>query len=1017
MGRWIVTARLPALCIVIAWLGTVSSPLRADNTQAFLDGLRQRELHDVALDLLTALRDDPKTDKALRETLDYEFGVTLIGAARRLPLEQREQQLEKAREHLETFLREYPQHRLAESAIRNLTDLKTERGEALLNESRQAGKTPDDKRWLRERARAVFEESRKSLKEIDARLVKKKQHFNKLETDDPALIAQLHQLVGEMLLTRLSLSKTYYNIALTYEPGSREYVTLLREARGEFSKNYWKYSRWLGGYAFRLEQARCYRDLGEYDLALEILEALARPNSDDEDAFRRIRVAAAKMAMEIYLLPKVKQYGKAWEMFQQWEATFRRTRIIEDAIPELSYLGGEAALELARNLDGNDPNQSRLRNMYRKRANELITTAARYPGEYQLKARLKLNDPLLAEGDLRIEPPKNYEEARDRANLAWTQSLAADLKPEQVERLRAEAAVCLRYALDHPPEEIKIDELNALRFQRAYLDWIEGNYFNAAVVGEFLAEHYTEQPEGRKGAEIALAAYTGMLQEAPSGEDVSFETARITRLAEFAARHWPDDSPADAARLTLLRLAVAEKNPEKARDLLGRFSLDSPRRGEAELLAGQALWIEWLRLNRLPEDTRPGKDQMTKLLTDARLLLTEGIGRQKQSIAPEGEAPYALAAAALSLAQICLEQDQSAKAVEWLEDPKVGAYLLAKSDAAEFNRGNFRIEAFKAALRAFVAADRLEAAEQALEALEKAAPSDNLTQIYIALGRELESNFKQALAAGDRVKTDRAARGFDLFLTRIAGRPAEQITYQALLWVAETFIELGNSLSPAAGPLSPEGQQLYAKAAMAYGRIIDICRKDKEFAPREGVATAIQIRLARCIRRLGKYQDALDLLVEILAVNPDLLNAQIEASRTYQDWGTEQPGYYLFAIRGGRKTQLKNGEIIYLVWGWNRIAIRVQYSEPHKDTYYQAKYNQALCRLKYAMALDGKQKNEQLRLAESDILLILKLRPDMGGRTWYNQFDQVLKQIQAGLGVAADKRGLAAAEKAISGKT
>ena len=204
---------------------------------------------------------------------------------------------------------------------------------------------------------------------------------------------------------------------------------------------------------------------------------------------------------------------------------------------------------------------------------------------------------------------------------------------------------------------------------------------------------------------------------------------------------------------------------------------------------------------------------------------------------------------------------------------------------------------------------------------------------------------------------------------------------------------------------------------MAYGRIIDICRKDKEFAPREGVATAIQIRLARCIRRLGKYQDALDLLVEILAVNPDLLNAQIEAAQTYQDWGTEQPGYYLFAIRGGRKTQLKDGEIIYLVWGWNRIAIRVQYNEPHKDTYYQAKYNQALCRLKYAMALDGKQKTEQLRLAESDILLILKLRPDMGGQTWYNQFDQVLKQIQAGLGVAADKRGLAAAEKAISGKT
>lgn len=1010
-------ARLPALCTVFVCLGLSVQPLLgADNTQAFLDGLRQRELHDVALDLLKALRNDPKTDKTTRETLDYQFGVTLIGAARRLPLEEREKQLEKAREYLEKFLEEYPQHRLTESTIRNLTDLKIERGEALVKESRQAGKTANDKRWLLGRARAIFEESQKSLKEIDNRLVKKKLHFNKLKTEDPALIEQLRQLVGEMLLTRLSLTKTYYDLAQTYEPGGKENITLLREARSNYSKYYWKYNRWLGGYSFRLEQARCCQDLGEYDRALEILESLSMPNFEDAEGFRRIRTTAAQMAMETYLLPKVKQYAKAWELFQQWEQTFRRSRIIEDAVPELSYLGGEAALELARSIEDGDPNQARLRILYRKRAKELLSVAARYPGEYQLKARLRLNDPLLASGDLRIEVPKNYEEARDRANLAWNQSLEPGLNPAQVERIRAEALVCLRYAMAHPSDEAKIDELNTLRYQQAYLNWIGGDYFNAAALGDFLAKRYTDRPEGLRGANIALAAYTGMLQELAAGADNQFETAHITQLAEFAAEHWPKDSLADDARLTLMRLAVSAKDPKKALELLGLFSMDSPRRGDAELLAGQTLWIDWLRLNQLPKDKQPDADEMTKLLTEARRILTEGVGRLKRNIPRDGDVPYSLAAGTLSLGQICLQQDLGIKAVEWLDDPKVGAYTLAKSGNKEFERGNFRVETFKAALRAFVAADRLQSAEQAMDALEKAAPADNLTRIYITLGRELENNLKRYLAEGDQVKADRAARGFDLFLSRIASRPTEQITYQALFWAAEAFVEMGNSFSPSEGPLTPKSQKLYAKAAQVYERIINICLDDKEFAPRAGISTGIKIRLARCLRRLGEYKAAMDLIVEILAAQNNLIDAQVEAAATYQDWGTKKPGYYLFAIRGGRKAKLKSGEVVYLVWGWSRIAGRVQHSDPHQDIFFNAKYNQSLCRLKYALSLEGKKKTDQLRAAEHDILLIQRLRPEVGGKKWYKQFDKLLIDIQTALGIDKNKRGLQAAEKGIAGK-
>lgn len=1015
MPYWNWTARLLAGFIVIGCLGLISTPLPADdNTQAFLDGLRQRELHDIALDLLKTLRDDPKTDKDFRETLDYQFGVTLIGGARELPLEEREKQLDKAREFLEKFLAYHPQHSLAVSASRNLADLKIERGKALVKEAYQPGKTPAEKqRWL-ERARAMFQEAQKSLVEIDARLVKKKQRFNKIDRKDARLLAQRNQLVAEMILARFALANTYYDLAQTYKPGGKENKTLLREARAKFSLYFWKYNRWVSGYSFRLEQARCYKELGEYDRASEILGALAAPDSDNEEGFRQIRSAATKMALEIYLLPEVKKYKEAWEIFDKWEKSLRRPRRANDVAPEIRYLGGEAALEIARGLGKNDPQQARLRGIYRKRAKELLSLSSRYPGVYQLKARLKLTDPLLATGQVQIETPKSYEEARDRANLAWSQSWQPGLKPKQVERMRAEALVCSRFALAHPSVDAKIDELNTLRFYLAYLKWIIGEYYDAAVLGEFLARRYTDRPEGLRGAKVAWAAYTGLLQDLPSGADRRFEVGRIEDIARFAAEHWPKDTLADDARLTLIRIAVADNDPKKAMELLSHISADSPRRGDAELYVGQALWRAYRKAARLPKQKQPTTAKMTEMLSKARRILTDGVERLRKGVDAGRKVSYPLALGTLSLAQIYLEEGKGKRAIVWLDAPIIGAHTLAKAGSKVVDRRDFRVETFKTALRAYVATEQLQKAEQAMNALEKAAPANNLTNTYIILGRQLEKSLKRLQAKGNRAEADKVARGFELFLTRIANRPANQITFKALNWVAETFVELGNRLAPKEGKLPPVAKNYFRKAALVYGRIVDICHADNEFAPQKGTVEVIQIQLARCLRRLGKYKDAMDLLVEILAVRNNLINAQIEAAYTYQDWGREKPGYYLFAIRGGRKAKQKDGEIIRLVWGWAGIAQKVQFDDSHQDIFNEARYNLAQCRLKYALSLAGQKKVKQLRRAEQAIIQIQRLRPEMGGKKWYNQYDALLRKIQGLLGMKKDQRGLRASENRMS---
>jgi len=215
--------------------------------------------------------------------------------------------------------------------------------------------------------------------------------------------------------------------------------------------------------------------------------------------------------------------------------------------------------------------------------------------------------------------------------------------------------------------------------------------------------------------------------------------------------------------------------------------------------------------------------------------------------------------------------------------------------------GTFARPLLRAALRAYVATQQLEKAEETMNALEKAGGPRNVTKTYIGLGRQLEDSLKRLRAEGNQEEAAKAARGFEFFLTRIAARPASESEFGVLYWVAETFMNLGDSLSPDDAEPSPEAVADYQKAAGAFTKIIEACQSDPRFVPQRGLLTNVQIRLARCLRRLGRYEEALDTLVEILKTRENLLSAQREAAYTYQAWGEEKPRCFLSAIRGGRR--------------------------------------------------------------------------------------------------------------------
>jgi tetratricopeptide (TPR) repeat protein len=1005
------------LCIGVACLCLSVSPLvGVERSKDFVDGLRapERGFHDVALDYLEAMRTSPLADKAFRETIDYEVGVTLLEASRLLPTAEREKELDKARRFLRKFLLEHPQHPLETAANRQLAHVLIERGNIKKELTGQPDRTSTERQSLVHEARSLFEEARKSLSVVDAQLNRTQKAFGKLDPSDMAGSAERNRVRSEIILTRFALAKMLYEIAHTYNPDSKEFQETLSEAASMFGQCYWKYERWMGSYAFRLEEARCYKELGDCAKALAILDELSTSRSYDEEAHRRVRTAATSLALQTYSVPRQKRSREAWNAYERWENNVEQPGEADKDTAAVKYFAAQAALELARTIDKRDAGQVKQRAEYVRRAKALLSFVANFPGEYALKARLALADPLLTVGEIRVETPKDFGNARERAKLAWDKLQQGDLTAEQERPLQAEARVCFRFALDHAPDDVKIDDLNVIRYCLAYLDWAAEDYHEAAVLGEFLAKRYPKSPEAQRGAEIALKAYARLCADASPRDDRKFEADQMTAMANYITDRWPRSPVADEAWMMLVRAAMARHDPTKALECLGRIAVDSPRRGDAELTAGQALWNAYLEALRLPEERQPTKAEMTRLISEGRKLLQSGVARLRKPVDDGANASYSLAAASLALAQICLQMGDGAKAVAWLDDPKLGAHTLAKAGDKTIDRGNFRVETFKTALRAYVATQRIEKAEKVMNALEKAGGSAHAAKVYTGLGRQLEQSMKQLRAEGNEAEATKVAWGFGLFLARIADRPATQSDYATLYWVAETFMNLGDSLSPGDERPSPEAMKNYEKATAAFEKIVETCQSDPKFAPQPGSLTTVRLGLARCLRRLGKFKEAMDALVEILKVHENRLDVQREAAYTYQAWGEEKPGYFMLAIRGGRKVVRKDGSPAHLVWGWGGIALRIQHIEAHRDLFNEARYNLAMCRLKYAQSKTGQEQVDELRQAEQDILVVQRLYPEMGGKKWYDRYDALLRTIQKLLGVKDDRQGLKAAEQRLS---
>ena len=183
---------------------------------------------------------------------------------------------------------------------------------------------------------------------------------------------------------------------------------------------------------------------------------------------------------------------------------------------------------------------------------------------------------------------------------------------EEMVQARNEAFEDYRAALGMADADTPLEDVNAARYYLAYLYWIREDAYRAAVLGDFLARRYPQSVGATQGAKIAMAAYGRIAAETSSDAERDFANARQVATADFIAERWPDGPEAADAFMTLLRTAIVGGNLDAARGLLEKLPPDSPRRADAELTLGRALWAKHLQAMRLDDAERPAAEQLDK---------------------------------------------------------------------------------------------------------------------------------------------------------------------------------------------------------------------------------------------------------------------------------------------------------------------------------------------------------------------------------------------------------------------
>jgi len=1050
-SRWIFALLIGCLCL------TVSAPRPAkavEPAREFLQALREAGYYDMALEYLDRIEGNTLVPPSFRETVDFEKGLTLIEASRhQRDTQLRVKQLDQAKQMLENFVKTRATHPLVISANSQLGNLVVERARMKVEQAKTKDNAAEEKALLDE-AKTMYTDAEKLFGDLKEQIKVKLEQFPKVIPPGPGaeqMKALRDQLRADYLQARLLEAAVMEEKADTMPEGSMEYKEQVAKAAEKYKEIYEAYRTRLAGLYARLYQGRSHYKMGDEKNALSFFtDLLEQP--DQPEAFRLLKKKTLLWAVEIWLDEDAPKYIEA---IKRLEPLVDSLNPVEKT--DIEWLKLQLALVKAYKyrmeaLADEKPLPPEYRESLNKGKN-LVRFLMRTPSDFQPEAQQLAAAFEVRPIDLSREEPQTFEEAMEAGREALalmssapkrveqlTQQLAAtqdaDLKKQlqteldeakqQVQQSPDSARKLFHLALDLADDQTPIDDINLAQYYLTYLYYARGDMWDAATIGEFVSRRYPESAGARQCAKIALACWLKLYGDVvKAGEDSDFETQQTIGICEHMLNRWPKEPEAADAANTLIALVLKDGRVDEAVTYINSIPEDAPYRGTAELKTGQALWakyLEGMRSAHKLEDETEKQAAIAKLepyKKQAENILAAGVERMKSS----GAMDETLATALLSLAQIYVDTNQTEKAIALCESPDIGVLTMVRAKNAATQTAAYTAEAYTVGLRAYVSSlatssdpdKTIEKARGVMGELKAAIGGGadgeaRLVGIYMSLANKL----KEQIANADESTKQALSKGVNTFLRQVGSETSE---LNVLNFVAESFFKLGEELKERG--LADESKSYYEEAIKTYERILAKGDDDPSWLP-EKIRNQVQFRIATAKRALGDFKETLAMYRAILEANNLMLNVQVEAARTYQEWADElsdpkaKMTLYARAMQGSYKDERpkigdkKNRNVNRnTVWGWGRLAKETQRYEDFRHIFHEARYNLALCRFRYALQKSDKSERiKYLEMAKRDIEMTYSLYPELGGEDLFKKNDALVKEIQKELG--EDPIGLAA---------
>lgn len=1010
-----------AVAIIYSWGAGISSARAAEPAERFLERLRGEGYYDLAIRYLDSLDSYPAVAEEFKAAVDLERAQTLLeAAARSRNRSEKEDYFTRATEGLQRFLQEQPDSPRKPQAQMQLGNLQLVRGAEAMEA--EGSLTPE----RRATAREAFLGAAATFDAIVAELREKLLAMQGQRIDaqtEPEKVALRDRYRSEYLQALLLAGDATKRAAETFEAPSGERKKLYGEALGRFDELSDKYDDQLAGVLATLYAGQVHQAIGESEKAVD--RYLVVLDQRNHDLLRAPKVKAATGLIRVYLAKEPPELKEAIARGQPWADDVRPDERQRPEWQELRVALADAYLAQAGQAESSSDARRDT-----AAARQLLIAASKVPSAVQTEASERLASlGVDVEQSSALERaqslPKTFDETmavvhqilEEEKNLTLSIELierraaegeAVETDPTQIrqslETLRARGIDLLRHALSLTGSQTDSSAIHSARGSLAFLLYRNGQLRDAAVVGSFIARRYPNSDVALSSGLTALSSLHLALRDA--GESQSDGLLRqIQDLADYLTQQWPNDPRVATAHELLVRIAIVRGQFDDARRYLDNVPPAMPAKSELQRAMGKLMWNRYVELQQAGDS-----DAATAMRDQAAETLATGLANL-----PADQVDGGALEAALLLARIELLRDRPAAALATLDSDRYGP--LQRLDEMPPPSDGFRGEAFAVALQAVVSQLALDGvdtdalmgrASDLVAGLQKAyegqpESDQKLVATYFRLARDIRSQLDTAPPE----KKQQLTSAFRLFLDSLAAQTDDAKT---LHWAAQTLLQLGQGMTERPdAKATGQAAELVSGSIKLLEKIAARGAREPNWLSSDQMLSQVRLELGTAARSVGNYKQAIDTLSELLAENPMLIDAQVEAALVYEQWAATLPEQYaLISYRraiAGAKPDPKTGR--NTVWGWGAIAKRTMGQDAFSETFFNARYHLALSRfLQGKKESDADRKKKLYEQAGEDIRNVLVRYPELGGAATRTKYDALLREIQKSLG----KRAIGLAE-------